>query len=82
MGARASFSSATGRNRRAKPKVKAKARLERGPAKLTRAEACLPRRFMGLTGTGFAQPKIIPPPVSWDMKIKKPGSKMEPMGSK
>ena len=79
---RAGFNSANGRKRNANPKVKAMARLEPGPAKLTKAEPYFPLRFMGLTGTGFAQPKIIPPPPSWDIRIRNPGKRTEPMGSK
>ena len=59
---RAGLSSTKGKKRKTKPKTKAMARLEPGPAKLTRADPYfLSRKFKGFTGTGFAQPKIIPP---------------------
>ena len=82
MRIKAGLNSAKGKNRRARPKTRAIVRLDPGPAMLTKAEPYFPLRFMGLTGTGFAQPKIIPPPPSWDIRIKNPGKRMEPMGSK
>tara|TARA_Y100000310_G_scaffold297074_1_gene329835 strand:+ start:621 stop:1244 length:624 start_codon:yes stop_codon:yes gene_type:complete len=83
MNTRDSFKTPRGRNRRANPKARAMARLEPGPAKLTKADPYfLSLRFKGFTGTGFAQPRIIPPPVIWLIKIRNPGSKIEPTRSR
>jgi hypothetical protein len=63
MRGRLGWMSAMGRNLRANPKTKAKARLEAGPAKLTFADPNFwSRKRWRLTGTGFAHPKRMPPP--------------------
>lgn len=79
--ARIGFRSAP-KNLKTRPNAKATNRLEAGPAKLTLA---LPhfwsRRLNGFTGTGFAQPKIMPAPVICDITAKNKGKATDPMGS-
>ena len=66
-----------------RPKTKARAKFERGPAKATFASPYfLSRKLKGLIGTGFAQPKIIPLPAKIAKIIKIRGRKTEPIISK
>jgi len=70
------------KKRKSKPNTKATSRLEPGPAKLTHTPPHLGlRRFEGFTGTGFAHPKIMPPPVMFDIMIRNKGKATEPIGS-
>ncbi len=66
-----------------KPKTKAKLKLAKGPAKATFAGPYfLSRNRRKSTGTGLAQPKTIPGPEKMLNNKRKPGIKIEPIGSK
>ncbi len=65
-----------------RPKNKATAKLAAGPEKATFACPYLVSlNLLGLTGTGLAHPKIIPPPIIFDVIIKNKGTIIEPIGS-
>ncbi len=76
------FHSKIGKNLKAIPNTKAIKRLDPGPAKLTFAEPYLSLKLNGFTGTGFAQPNIMPPPVIVLIKIRNPGTSKDPIGSR